>query len=202
MKIKHALALLFIAICLLLVNGCTNTRAHQAQGIATPTADIKSEYQNALQSMQAEQWQTARDQLTRLTTRQPAFSGPWINLGITETMLGDDSGAEHAFKKAIDTNNRNIEAYNQLGMLYRRHSRFDEAQFIYEEGLRRDPDNSNIHWNLGILYDRYLPNPRQALQHYQRYQKLTGSDDPRLLTWIAELEARNPGDNVTAEVKP
>ena len=202
MKMKHALALLFIAICLLLLNGCTNTRSHQAEIIAAPTVDIKSGYQNALQLMHTEQWSEAREQLVRITTQQPSLSGPWINLGITRTMLGDHAGAESAFKKAIDTNSRNIEAYNQLGMLYRRHGRLDEAQFIYEEALRHAPDNTNIHWNLGILYDRYLPNPRQALQHYQRYQQLTSSDDPRLLAWIAELDARNPGDNVTAKVKP
>jgi Tfp pilus assembly protein PilF len=198
--IKHALALLFFAICLLLLNGCATTRTQQAI-TATPTADIKSVYQAALESMQAGQWSKAREQLTQITTQQPSLSGPWVNLGITQTMLGDHSSAENAFKKAIDTNNSNIEAYNQLGMLYRRHNRLDEAQFIYEEGLRRDPDNTSIHWNLGILYDRYLTNPRQALQHYQRYQQLTTSEDPRLLAWIAELEARNPGDNVTARVK-
>ena len=202
MNMKHALALLFIAICLLLMNACTNTRSHQSAVIATPTADIKSGYQSALLAMQAEQWQPAREQLTQITTQQPSLSGPWINLGITHVKLGDHANAEAAFKKAIDTNNRNIEAYNQLGMLYRRHGRLDEAQFIYEEALRRDPNDTNIHWNLGILYDRYLPNPRQALQHYQRYQQITASDDPRLLAWIAELEARNPGNNVTAKVKP
>ena len=198
---RHALALLFLALCLLLLNGCATTHTQQAI-TATPTADIKSGYQAALESMQAGQWSEAREQLTQITTQQPSLSGPWINLGITQTMLGDHASAEDAFKKAIDTNNSNIEAYNQLGMLYRRHNRIDKAQFIYEEGLRRAPDNTSIHWNLGILYDRYLPNPRQALRHYQRYQQLTTSEDPRLLAWIAELEARNPGDNVTAKVKP
>jgi Tfp pilus assembly protein PilF len=198
---KHALALLFLAICLHFLNGCTTANSQKAATV-TPTADIQTGYQHALQSMQAGQWNEAREQLTQITTQQPSLSGPWINLGITQTMLGDHTSAESSFKKAIDTNNRNIEAYNQLGMLYRRHGRLDEAQFIYEEALRRDPDNANVHWNLGILYDRYLPNPRQALLHYQRYQQLTGSDDPRLLAWIAELDSRNPGDNVTARVKP
>lgn len=201
MKIKHALALLFIAICLLLLNACATPPARMAATM-TPAADIEANYQRALESMRNEQWKVAREQLTRITTAQPGFSGPWANLGITETMLGDHASAEAAFKKAIDANSRNIEAYNQLGMLYRRHGRLDEAQFIYEEALRRDPDNSNIHWNLGILYDRYLLNPRQALLHYQRYQQLTASDDPQLQAWIAELETRNPGDNVTAKVKP
>ncbi|MGB5178947.1 MAG: tetratricopeptide repeat protein [Gammaproteobacteria bacterium] len=198
---KRALALLFLALCLHFLNGCTTAQI-QTSVSATPTAATKTEYQQVLESMQAEHWQAAREQLTEITTQQPSLSGPWVNLGITRTMLGDQTGAESAFKKAIDTNSRNIEAYNQLGMLYRRHGRLDEAQFIYEEALRRDPDNTNIHWNLGILYDRYLPNPRQALQHYQRYRQITASDDPRLLAWIADLETRNPGDNVTAKVKP
>lgn len=203
---KHALALLLLAIFLLLLNGCTTTHTQRATtesaATATPAVDIQSAYQSALESMQAGQWSEARKQLTRITSQQPSLSGPWINLGITQVKLGDHASAEIAFKNAIDTNNRNIEAYNQLGMLYRRHGRLDEAQFIYEEALRRDPDNVNIHWNLGILYDRYLPNHRQALQHYRRYQQLTASDDPRLLAWIAELEAHTPGDHVTAKVKP
>ena len=198
---KHALALLLLAICLYFLSGCTTTHI-QKTVTATPTADIKTGYQTALESMQAERWSEARELLTQITTQQPSLSGPWTNLGITQTMLGDHASAENSFKEAIDANSHNIEAYNQLGMLYRRHGRLDEAQFIYEEALRRDPDNTNIHWNLGILYDRYRPNPHQALQHYQRYQQLTGSDDPRLLAWIAELDARGPGDNVTAKVKP
>jgi len=201
MKIKHALVLLFIALCLLLLNACTAPPARMAI-TATPSADIKADYQQAIESMQSEQWQVARERLSRITTEQPTLSGPWVNLGITETMLGNHASAETDFKKAIDTNSQSIEAYNQLGMLYRRHGRLDEAQFIYEEALRRDPDNSNIHWNLAVLYDRYLPNPRQALAHYQRYQQLTATDDPQLQAWITTLEAVNPGDNVTAKVKP
>jgi Tfp pilus assembly protein PilF len=200
--INLVLIALFIAISTQVLIGCTTTQTQRMVTALPPSADIKADYQLALESMQAEQWQAAREQLTLITTQQPSLSGPWVNLGITESMLGDLSSAETAFKKAIDANNRNIEAYNQIGMLYRRQGRLDEAQFIYEEALRREPDNSNIHWNLGILYDRYLPNPRQALQHYQRYQQLTASDDPQLQAWIAELETRNPGDNVTAKVKP
>lgn len=198
---KHALALLLLAIILLLLNGCTTTHSQVATTV-TPAIDIQSAYQSALESMLAGQWSEAREQLIQITSQQPTLSGPWINLGISQVKLGDHASAETAFKKAIDTNNRNIEAYNQLGMLYRRHGRLDEAQFIYEEALRRDPDNANIHWNLGILYDRYLPNQRQALQHYQRYQQLTASDDPHLLAWIVELQEHTPGDNVTAKVKP
>jgi Tfp pilus assembly protein PilF len=199
-RTRTVLVFLCLAFCAQILVGCSTTRLQEIATASAPTPELKTNYQHAIQSMQSEQWQTARDQLTEITTQQPALSGPWLNLGITQTMLGDHTGAETAFKTALDVNHRAIEAYNQLGMLYRRQGRLDESQFIYEEALRLDPDNSNIHWNLAILYDRYLPNPRQALQHYQRYQQLTGSEDPLLQAWIARLD--NHGDNMTARVKP
>ena len=192
-------ALLFIIFTQLLT-ACSSTSIQRSLTVSAPTPELKTSYQHAIQSMQTEQWQTAREQLTTITTQQPSLSGPWINLGITQTMLGDHTGAETAFKTALDVNHRAIEAYNQLGMLYRRQDRLDESQFIYEEALRLEPDNRNLHWNLAILYDRYLPNPRQALQHYQRYQQLTGSDDSLLQAWISRLD--NHGDIMTARVKP
>ena len=196
---RQTAALLFIIFTQFL-SACSSTSIQRSLTASAPTPELKTSYQYAIQSMQDEQWQTAREQLTTITTQQPSLSGPWINLGITKNMLGDPTGAETAFKTALDVNHRAIEAYNQLGMLYRRQERLDESQFIYEEALRLEPDNSNIHWNLAILYDRYLPNPHQALQHYQRYQQLTGSEDPQLQTWIARLDSH--GDNMTARVKP
>jgi len=199
-KIRHVLAFLCLAICIQILIGCSTTHIQANASAQAPATELKTSYQQALQSMQTEQWQTAREQLTLITSQQPSLSGPWINLGITQTMLGEHANAETAFKTALDVNHRNTEACNQLGMLYRRQGRLDEAQFIYEEGLRLDPDNANMHWNLAILYDRYLPNPREALQHYQRYQQLTGSEDPQLQAWITELG--NHGDNMTARMKP
>ena len=197
---KYVIAVLSLVISTQYLGGCATTDTQSQTKTSAPTAELITGYQQALESMQIEQWQTAREQLTQITSQQPSLSGPWVNLGITQTMLGDHSSAETAFKTALDVNHRNIEAYNQLGMLYRRQDRLDDAQFIYEEALRLDPDNTNIHWNLAILYDRYLPNPRKALQHYQRYQQLTSSEDPQLQAWISELGSH--GDNMTARVKP
>ena len=196
----HQTAALLFIIFTQFLSACSSTSIQRSLTASAPTPELITNYQHAIQSMQDEQWQTAREQLTTITTQQPSLSGPWINLGITQNMLGDPSGAETAFKTALDVNHRAIEAYNQLGILYRRQERLDESQFIYEEALRLDPDNSSIHWNLAILYDRYLPNPRQALQHYQRYQQLTGSEDPLLQAWIDRLDSH--GDNMTARVKP
>ncbi len=58
---------------------------------------------------------------------------------------------------------------------------------MYERALKVSPDYPDTHWNIGILYDVYLSKADLALQHYIRYQQLTGSDDPKLQGWISTL---------------
>ena len=137
--------------------------------------------------MQAEDWHAAADRLGVITAAQPGLSGAWVNLGITRVKLGDSTGAEAAFKKAIEANSRQAEAWNQLGIIYRRSGRLDEAQAVYNEALKHDPENADAHWNLAILHDRYLPEPALAVAHYEQYQQLTQSDDAQLQQWIAGL---------------
>ena len=196
------LVALVLLLSLAMLSGCTATRPAMPEKSGTAAIDVSAEYQQALQHMQKEEWQAARKSLTRITQQDPSLSGPWVNLGITRTKLGDRSGAEAAFKSAIDTNSRNVEAYNQLGMLYRRHGQLEDARFIYEQALKLDPDNTYLHWNLAILYDRYLPDPHKSLHHYQRYRQLSGAEDASLLAWIVELQERDQGDNMTARSQP
>lgn len=171
---------------------------------ATPVKDVKGKHQYVLSLMTAEDWHGAAEQLELITTGHPDLSGPWVNLGIVRTRLGDSAAAEAAFKHALDANARNVEAYNQLGMLYRRSGRLEDARFIYNEGLKQDPDHADLHWNLAILHDRYLPDPAMALAHYEHYQQLTKSDDARLQRWVVELREKMPpteAESMTAEAK-
>lgn len=167
-----------------------------------PSADITTRHQQAVKLMQEEKWQPAVDILEEITVQQPALSGPWLNLGIARTKRGNSQGAEDTFKRAINVNTANVEAYNQLGILYRRTGRPEEARFIYETALKLEPDNTSLHWNLAILHDTDLPDPRKALLHYQRYQQITGSDDPQLLSWINGLAERSQTNSMTAKVNP
>ena len=73
---------------------------------------------------------------------------------------------------------------------------------MYEAALAVAPDDPDTHWNLGILHDLYLPDTGQALQHYERYRQLTGSDDRQLQAWIADLMQRIEGARLTAGVQP
>ena len=188
---------------ILLTCSCTTMQSTNSPArITEPSVDVITRHQQAVKLMQEEQWQAAVNILEDITTEQPALSGPWLNLGIAYTKRGNSNAAEAAFKQAIDVNAANIEAYNQLGILYRRTGRYEEARLIYETALEIDPDNTNLHWNLAILHDTDLPDPRKALLHYQRYQQITGSDNPYLLSWINILAKNSQTSSITTRENP
>ena len=194
-------ALLFaLVLSTAALSGCAGTpqsdsfipASDHEQSSKAPVKDVKGKYRYALALMTDEDLHGAAAELQRITFTHPNLSGPWVNLGIVKTRLGDSGAAETAFKHALDANARNTEAYNQLGMLYRRSGRLEDAHDIYYEGLRQSPDHANLHWNLAILHDSYLPDAKLALTHYQRYQQLTKSDDAQLQQWIAQLREQIP----------
>ena len=192
-----------VFLLIFLTCSCTTMQRTNAPALITePSVDVITRHQQAVKLMQEEQWQAAVNILEDITTEQPALSGPWLNLGIAYTKRGNSNAAEAAFKQAIDVNAANIEAYNQLGILYRRTGRYEEARLIYETALEIDPDNTNLHWNLAILHDTDLPDPRKALLHYQRYQQITGSDNPYLLSWINILAKNSQTSSITTRENP
>ena len=202
MSLRYINALPFAIVFML--GGCASAPQERAMvpasdGVLVETeavTDVEGEFQTALQLMQSEDWHAAADKLVALTAAKPRLSGPWTNLGIVRNMIGDTAGAETAFKKAIDANANQVVAYNELGIIYRRSGRLEQAAFIYNEGLKIDPNDKNIHWNIGILYDSYLPNPVRALHHYEYYQQLTQSEDRQLLSWISALRDQTGQVNV------
>jgi Flp pilus assembly protein TadD len=169
--------------------------------VTGPVSDVEGEFQASLLLMRNGEWQRAADKLASITATDPRLSGPWTNLGIALGKIGDIAGSEQAFRKAIEANSSQVAAYNELGILLRRSGRFEEATTIYNRGLQVNPNAEEIHWNLGILYDRYLPNPQQALLHYERYQQLTQSEDAQLLAWISELREQVNQMNVASGAK-
>ena len=169
-----------------------------------PVKDAEGKHRYVLALMEKEEWHKAAEELELLTGARPGLAGPWVNLGIVRTMLGDSDAAELAFKHAVDADAGHAEAWNQLGMLYRRTGRLEEARSAYNAGLEGNPKHSDLHWNLALLHDQYLPEPALALAHYERYQQLTKSDDAQLQQWISTLRKQVPAEpskKMTAEAK-
>jgi len=68
----------------------------------------------------------------------------------------------------------------------------EEAEKLYRQALDRDGKNPRLHYNLGVLYDDYLQQPRKAAQYYRQYLELDpdAGDADAVRAWIVDLETR------------
>jgi Flp pilus assembly protein TadD len=196
----------WLAAAAMLIAGCSSNPGIPADTAAATTAvsiaEIGSDHRRAITLMQAEQWHAAARLLETITKQRPDLSGPWLNLGISRMKTGELAAAETAIRQAVNANTANVEAYIRLGVLYRYQGRYDDARRAWEAALDIAPDNPDIHWNLGILYDLYLPDPMLALQHYEHCLQSSATDDPQLRAWIAELAKQTRTDAMTARARP
>ncbi|NJN52200.1 MAG: tetratricopeptide repeat protein [Gammaproteobacteria bacterium] len=128
--------------------------------------------------------------LNELTVREPALSGPWVNLGLVQNELGNAAGAEASFKSAVTANPSNCVALTELGLLARRNGDFLAAEANYLACLKQVPEFREAHLNLGILYELYLGRLSDALDSYRAYLSLQTDEDRRVAGWAMDLERR------------
>lgn len=149
-----------------------------------------NEHKKIIALMQAKKWNEAEGALQIMTTTFPSLSGPYINLGVVYTQLGQLDEAEKALLFAIDTNPQNMDAYTQLGFVYREQGKFAQAEENYLKALAIWPHHLPSAMNLGILYDLYMGRLQDALKYYELSQNIKGGDDRQLKGWIADISRR------------
>jgi tetratricopeptide (TPR) repeat protein len=79
--------------------------------------------------------------------------------------------------------------HNELGILYRRTGRFEQARQSYEKALALQPDFHFAQRNLAILCDVYLADPTCAIAHYESYTQAVPEDEDASM-WLADLRTR------------
>jgi Flp pilus assembly protein TadD len=79
--------------------------------------------------------------------------------------------------------------YN-MGCMYKLYKHFDKAESEFLSALRVAPDDPNIHYNLGILYDDDLGNKEGARKHYARFLELSQNEQDRaqVQEWLSSLQ--------------
>ena len=78
-----------------------------------------------------------------------------------------DSEAEDVLKELININPNTTNAYNSLGILYRKKGAFEKSLYFYKKALKIQPDGDYIFYNIGKLYIK-LKDYEQARVYLER----------------------------------
>ncbi len=188
---------LFFITAVLLLAACAAT-SEPTRDVAAPSkkelpkidAEVAASYEAALSAMRAGKTAQAEKALQQLTTEYPNYSGPQANLGILYFHQNELEKAKTAFQASLKINPKNVVSLNHLGIISRGAGEFEQARTYYEKALQIDPDYAYAHLNFGILLELYMGKLPEALEHYQRYQKLTPEEDIDVKKWIVDLGRR------------
>ena len=143
----------------------------------------------------ARRGKNARYECGHNTQNYPTFSNAHTNLGLIYLNKKQLDKAEHALRKAISLNPGDSVAYNHLGIVLREKGLFTESKAMYLNAIKHNSDYAIAHLNLGILYDLYLQEFKDALEQYKQYQAITNNDDKLVDKWIIDLENRMKLEN-------
>ena len=90
---------------------------------------------------------------------------------------GDLKRAFQNYRKALELNSRSIEAYTGLGNIALKKAKPEIALQLYLKALKIEPENAQLHYNIGICYELLQDKERarksfeQALQIWPDYKK-------------------------------
>ncbi|MEB3356313.1 MAG: tetratricopeptide repeat protein [Synechococcales bacterium] len=78
----------------------------------------------------------------------PADAAQWVQQGLLADRQGDTQTAEEAFQRAIALNPLEVSAYNNLGCIFLRFARIEEAIALFQKALALQPQSAPLHNNL------------------------------------------------------
>lgn len=151
--------------------------------------EVRGEFNQAVELLRQENYEDAIRLLKAVTGKTSKFSAPYINLGIAYTKTNDLEKAEESFKKAIEISQQHPVAHNELGLVYRKTGRYQEARTLYETLLAIYPDFLPARKNLGVLCDIYIQDLDCALEQYEEYLEAIPEDE-KVKIWVADVKKR------------
>jgi tetratricopeptide (TPR) repeat protein len=175
------------------LNACSFV--HHKPAIESPRASLQNDlsdgdYRRAITALKAGKDEEALNLFNAAAKAHPDFAAPYINVGLIEIKKDHLPAAETALLHAAKLAPRQPEIYNGLGIVYRRMGRFHDAETAYLTALQFAPDYADAQLNIGILYDIYLNNLNAALDHYERYEAISGGDNKLVAKWVIDVKQR------------
>ena len=153
--------------------------------------DVRADFESALRAAGARsQYESGIALLVQVTEAAPESDRGAHRPRASPTSRRTISrSAEASLKRALELSPRHPVAHNELGIVYRKTGRFEEARKSYEKALELHPDFHFARRNLAILCDVYLADPACALENYELYAA-RGSGRRGASIWIADLRKR------------
>jgi Flp pilus assembly protein TadD len=146
----------------------------------------------------------------------PDLAQAWANLGVARRRLGDDDGAEAAYRRTLEVDPDHLSAYHNLAVLYWAQGRGDPAGRLLDLLDRRDNRNPFVYLQLGDLSSR-RGRGEEALRFYKRAVRLGrehaeihaalglwhlgAGDRERAAKWLRRAEKREPEEGRTTTLR-
>ncbi len=144
-------------------------------------ADFYAKGYAVLNSKKADSGQAMVDQKIALTTKLEEAEQKLIQRDKQRhTQTGNELFGSYKEKA--------LKRHYNLAIIYENCGKYSEAAQEYEKVLELDPNDADVHYNLGIVYDDFIQDNEKAVLHYSRYLDLVpNAKDSGIVTqWLEE----------------
>ncbi|MDO9464596.1 MAG: tetratricopeptide repeat protein [bacterium] len=173
------------------VTGEKETLENQIQQLETKMGDTLARKEEEIKNFR-QQLTTQTETIHELNKKLAEVQGEVSNSQkkLEQAMLlkqiaeGEKRGDERRLRKEC------IAMHYKLALVYQKTDRYEEAEKEYMKVLSFDPNNSAVHYNMGILYDDHLRNNKKAVHYYQQYIKFSpnAKDVSLVKEWILRIQ--------------
>lgn len=173
--------------------GAAESSAGSAAATTVPMSpEVRAQFDEAMQAVAAGENERAAALLKEVVSKAQNAEVPLITLAQVQVRIGQLQDAEANLKSALAIAPLHPVASNELGLLYRKTGRFEEARKVYEAVLQKYPEFPMVNRNLGILCDLYMRDYACALRAYEAFSKAE-PDDKNARIWVADMQKRVGG---------
>jgi len=125
--------------------------------------------------------------LSRAESLKPKFPKVAFFRGMIAKKQGDYPKAIQFFEQVRETHPEDRININELGQTYYYNEEYDQALYVYYEGIKIDPEDAQAHYNM-MLVNKKLGNPDKAREHQNYYLKYKQDEEARSISQTARLK--------------
>ncbi|CAN5123041.1 hypothetical protein BH09PAT3_BH09PAT3_4990 [soil metagenome] len=174
---RPQLVALLLILGLLIAAGTWLVTNRNNDTATTSSNPVAQEYKKRIPDLQSKVDQTPKSAAAR------------VDLAIALYATGDLESAKKQYEKAVELDDSNATAYNNLGNVYRDLKDTDKAVKAYQQAIRLNGKLVNPYFNLANLQQYTLQQTGQAIQTYQQALKALPDNEQVMVSLALAYEA-------------